>query len=282
MHAAEPVLVREREGVQEHVLGVPPPGEHRRADRRQQVRVRERHALGSTGRPRGERQYGGGRTRDLDRVERLTRRLGLGQARTGVGVQGHHRPSIGGERSKRRARGPAGERSDGVGDRGDPRELGPGERRGQGNGGGPDPERREVRHDEREGVRGAEQHPVSRFDPVRSQPSSDPGRPVVQVAVASRGAVDRQRGRIRASVGRLAERRRQRSGAERREQPVVHLPPEVRLPRRRSGPCDRPVGERVRHRRGGERGASPPGSLPTTSTGCPAVRVAGPREGRPR
>jgi hypothetical protein len=282
VHAAEPVLVREREGVDEHVVGGPAPGEHRRPDRRQQVRVRERHALGPTRGPRGERQHRRRRSPDVRGFDRLPRRLGLGEARTRGVVQRHHRRGVGGERSERGVRGPAGERGDGSGHCGDPGELGPGERRADGQRRRAHPERGEVRDDEGERVRAAQEHAVAGFDPADPQPARDPGRAVVELPMGGRRAVDREGGRITASPGRRVERRRQRSGAQLSEELVVRIAPEVGAPRRARRPCDRPVGERVRHRRARERGANPPGSPRTTPPRSPAARDGGTRAGRPR
>ena len=75
LHAAQAVLVRQRQRVDEHVVGAPAPREHRRPQRGQEVRVSERHALGPPRRP--------GRVRDHDE---LVRRRVLHRERLGVHV----------------------------------------------------------------------------------------------------------------------------------------------------------------------------------------------------
>ena len=69
MQAAETVLVRERQRVQQHLVGIPAPRHHHRADRREHVRVRERDPLRPPGRPgRVGHDRRSGSPRRLERV----------------------------------------------------------------------------------------------------------------------------------------------------------------------------------------------------------------------
>ena len=252
VHAAEPVLVREREGVQEHVLGVPPPGEHRRADRRQQVRVRERHALGSTGRPRGERQYGGGSTRTStgssgSPVASASARLepeSASRATTG------HRSAASVRSVVREV--PPPNAATGSATAAIPASSGPASVGARGT--AVAPTRSVARYattSAREfGAQSSTRSPGS-TPCVRSHPATRAARSSRSPWLAETPSIVSAGESGRASA--VSRNAAASDPAPSAASSPSSTSPEVRAPRGRSGPRDRPVGERVRHRRGRER-----------------------------
>ena len=216
MQPAQAVLVKQRQRVHEHVIGMPSPGRHRRADRDRHLAVGQRHPLGPAGRARGvgeqrrvvrpghdpgARPGWFGQFPDVERQQRRGSagfqpgqpprglRIGEGQHRSGVG---HQVPELGG-----------GVRGVGQHDH------------------GPGPQRAEVAADESGAGAGREQHPVPGTHPL-GQPSGHPARLVVQPGMGDRLPVHGHRDPVRYPAGGRGRQRGDGLVTQRRDM-VLHV-----------------------------------------------------------
>ena len=187
VHAGEPVLVEQRQGVGQHVVLAPAPGRHGHADRDEQLAVGQRHGLGTAGRARGVGEQrgvtGAGHDRgasrrpggDLAGIHGQRRVRQPGEQPRGAAVRERDRRAGVGDQVREFARGVAG-----VGEHDDRTRT----------------ERAQVTADETEAGPGGKQHPVSGSRPGR-EPGGDPAAAASSVRVGDLLPVDHQRDPVR-------------------------------------------------------------------------------------